>query len=62
MKSGAGHPMGPFELADHIGWTWWEAMTMNIYQDMHQPHVSPPHTLTVWCSLAIWVARPARAL
>jgi 3-hydroxyacyl-CoA dehydrogenase len=46
MKSGAGHPMGPFELADYIGLDVVEAMTMNIYQDMHQPHVSPPHTLT----------------
>jgi 3-hydroxybutyryl-CoA dehydrogenase len=42
MKSGAGHPMGPFELADYIGLDVVEAMTMNIYQDMHQPHVSPP--------------------
>ena len=46
MKSGAAHPMGPFELADYIGLDVVEAMTMNIYQDMHQPHVSPPHTLT----------------
>ncbi|HRF61681.1 MAG TPA: 3-hydroxyacyl-CoA dehydrogenase family protein [Candidatus Competibacter sp.] len=46
MKSGAGHPMGPFELADYIGLDVVEAMTLNIYQDMHQPHVSPPHTLT----------------
>ncbi len=46
MKSGAGRPMGPFELADYIGLDVVEAMTMNIYQDMHQPHVSPPHTLT----------------
>ncbi len=46
MKSGAAHPMGPFELADYIGLDVVEAMTVNIYQDMHQPHVSPPHTLT----------------
>ncbi len=46
MKSGAGHPMGPFELADYIGLDVVEAMTLNIYQDMHQPHVAPPHTLT----------------
>jgi 3-hydroxybutyryl-CoA dehydrogenase len=46
MKSGAAHPMGPFELADYIGLDVVEAMTLNIYQDMHQPHVSPPHTLT----------------
>jgi len=46
MKSGAAHPMGPFELADYIGLDVVEAMTMNIYQDMHQPHVAPPHTLT----------------
>jgi 3-hydroxyacyl-CoA dehydrogenase len=39
MKSGAAHPMGPFELADYIGLDVVEAMTMNIYQDMHQPHV-----------------------
>lgn len=46
MKSGAGHPMGPFELADYIGLDVVEAMTLNIYQDMHQPHVAAPHTLT----------------
>ncbi len=46
MKSGAAHPMGPFELADYIGLDVVEAMTLNIYQDMHQPHVAPPHTLT----------------
>ena len=23
-----------------------EALALNIYQDMHQPHVSAPHTLT----------------
>ena len=46
MKSGAAHPMGPFELADYIGLDVVEAMALNIYQDMHQPHVSVPHTLT----------------
>ena len=46
MKSGAGHQMGPFELADYIGLDIVQAMTLNIYQDMHQPHVAPPHTLT----------------
>ena len=46
MKSGAAHPMGPFELADYIGLDVVEAMTLNIYQDMHQPHVASPHTLT----------------
>ncbi len=46
MKSGAGHPMGPFELADYIGLDVVEAMALNIYQDMHQPHVAAPHTLT----------------
>ena len=46
MKAGAAHPMGPFELADYIGLDVVEAMTLNIYQDMHQPHVSAPHTLT----------------
>jgi len=46
MKSGAAHPMGPFELADYIGLDVVEAMTLNIYADMHQPHVSSPHTLT----------------
>lgn len=46
MKLGAAHPMGPFELADYIGLDVVEAMTLNIYQDMHQPHVSSPHTLT----------------
>jgi 3-hydroxyacyl-CoA dehydrogenase len=40
MKSGAAHPMGPFELADYIGLDVVEAMALNIYQDMHQPHVS----------------------
>lgn len=46
MKSGAAHPMGPFELADYIGLDVVEAMALNIYQDMHQPHVAAPHTLT----------------
>jgi len=46
MMSGAAHPMGPFALADYIGLDVVEAMALNIYQDMHQPHVSSPHTLT----------------
>jgi 3-hydroxybutyryl-CoA dehydrogenase len=46
MMSGAAHPMGPFALADYIGLDVVEAMALNIYQDMHQPHVSAPHTLT----------------
>ena len=46
MREGAAHPMGPFELADYIGLDVVEAMSLNIYQDMHQPHVSAPHTLT----------------
>lgn len=45
MMSGAGHPMGPFALADYIGLDVVKAMAENIYADMHQPHVSVPHTL-----------------
>lgn len=45
MTSGAAHPMGPFALADYIGLDVVAAMAENIYQDMHQPHVSVPHTL-----------------
>lgn len=45
MASGAAHPMGPFALADYIGLDVVVAMAENIYQDMHQPHVSVPHTL-----------------
>ncbi|MBK8119595.1 MAG: 3-hydroxyacyl-CoA dehydrogenase family protein [Sulfuritalea sp.] len=46
MKSGAAHPMGPFELADYIGLDVVEAMALNIYADVRQPHVASPHTLT----------------
>ncbi|MBL8416387.1 MAG: 3-hydroxyacyl-CoA dehydrogenase family protein [Propionivibrio sp.] len=46
MKSGAAHPMGPFELADYIGLDVVEAMALNIYEDVRQPHVASPHTLT----------------
>ena len=45
MMAGAGHPMGPFALADYIGLDVVEAMASNIYDDMHQPHVASPHTL-----------------
>jgi 3-hydroxybutyryl-CoA dehydrogenase len=37
--------MGPFALADYIGLDVVKAMAENIYADMHQPHVSVPHTL-----------------
>ncbi|MCW5699567.1 MAG: 3-hydroxyacyl-CoA dehydrogenase family protein [Rhodospirillales bacterium] len=46
MKSGAAHPMGPFELADYIGLDVVEAMSMNIYTDVRHEHHAPPHTLT----------------
>ncbi len=46
MKSGAAHPMGPFELADYIGLDVVEAMAMNIYMDVRHEHHAPPHTLT----------------
>lgn len=46
MKSGAAHPMGPFELADYIGLDVVEAMSMNIYMDVRHEHHAPPHTLT----------------
>jgi 3-hydroxybutyryl-CoA dehydrogenase len=46
MTAGASHPMGPFALADYIGLDVVMAMSENIYQDIHQPHMSTPHTLT----------------
>lgn len=46
MKSGAAHPMGPFELADYIGLDVVEAMATNIYMDVRHEHHAPPHTLT----------------
>jgi 3-hydroxybutyryl-CoA dehydrogenase len=46
MTAGGGHPMGPFVLADYIGLDVVEAMAKNIYEDIHQPHMSTPHTLT----------------
>lgn len=45
MKSGAAHPMGPFELADYIGLDVVEAMASNIYMDVRSEHHAPPHTL-----------------
>jgi 3-hydroxybutyryl-CoA dehydrogenase len=46
MKSGASHPMGPFELADYIGLDVVEAMAHNIFMDVRHEHHAPPHTLT----------------
>ena len=46
MKSGAAHPMGPFELADYIGLDVVEAMAHNIFDDTRAGHHAPPHTLT----------------
>jgi 3-hydroxybutyryl-CoA dehydrogenase len=46
MMSGAGHPMGPFALADYIGLDVVEAMSMNIFMDVRHEHHAPPHTLT----------------
>jgi 3-hydroxybutyryl-CoA dehydrogenase len=46
MKGGAGHPMGPLELADYIGLDVVEAMSLNIFQDVRHEHHAPPHTLT----------------
>jgi 3-hydroxybutyryl-CoA dehydrogenase len=46
MKSGAAHPMGPFELADYIGLDVIEAMAHNIFEDVRHEHHAPPHTLT----------------
>lgn len=45
MKSGAAHPMGPFELADYIGLDVVKAMANNIYMDVRHEHHAPPHTL-----------------
>jgi 3-hydroxybutyryl-CoA dehydrogenase len=45
MKSGAAHPMGPFELADYIGLDVVMAMAMNIFEDVRHEHHAPPHTL-----------------
>jgi 3-hydroxybutyryl-CoA dehydrogenase len=46
MKTGAGHPMGPFELADYIGLDVVNAMSQNIYADVRQQFCAQPHTLT----------------
>ncbi|MCU0839399.1 MAG: 3-hydroxyacyl-CoA dehydrogenase family protein [Rhodospirillales bacterium] len=46
MRSGAAHPMGPFELADYIGLDVVEAMATNIFHDVRHEHHAPPHTLT----------------
>jgi 3-hydroxybutyryl-CoA dehydrogenase len=46
MRSGAAHPMGPFELADYIGLDVVEAMALNIFHDVRHEHHAPPHTLT----------------
>ncbi|MEZ4220511.1 MAG: 3-hydroxyacyl-CoA dehydrogenase family protein [Polyangiaceae bacterium] len=46
MKLGAGHPMGPFQLADYIGLDVVEAMAKNIFDDVRHEHHAPPHTLT----------------
>jgi 3-hydroxybutyryl-CoA dehydrogenase len=46
MRSGAAHPMGPFELADYIGLDVVEAMASNIFHDVRHEHHAPPHTLT----------------
>lgn len=46
MISGAGHPMGPFQLADYIGLDVVEAMSTNIFMDVRSEHHAPPHTLT----------------
>jgi 3-hydroxybutyryl-CoA dehydrogenase len=46
MRSGAAHPMGPFELADYIGLDVVEAMSANIFHDTRAEHHAPPHTLT----------------
>jgi len=46
MKTGAGHPMGPFELCDYIGLDVVEAMSRNIYHDVRQQYCAQPHTLT----------------
>jgi 3-hydroxybutyryl-CoA dehydrogenase len=45
MKSGAAHPMGPFELADYIGLDVVQAMAHNIFEDVRHDHHAPPHTL-----------------
>ncbi len=46
MRLGAGHPMGPFQLADYIGLDVVLAMAKNIYEDVRQQYTSTPHTLT----------------
>ncbi len=45
MMTGAGMPMGPFNLADYIGLDVVLAMSQNIYQDVRQQYCSAPHTL-----------------
>lgn len=46
MRSGAAHPMGPFELADFIGLDVVEHMATNIFHDVRHEHHAPPHTLS----------------
>ena len=45
LMTGAGHPMGPFSLADYIGLDVVLAMSNNIYDDVRQHYTAPPHTL-----------------
>ena len=45
LITGAGHPMGPFSLADYIGLDVVLAMSNNIYDDVRQHYTAPPHTL-----------------
>lgn len=45
IMTGAGHRMGPFAVADYIGLDIVSATAENLYEDMHMPHLSVPHTL-----------------
>jgi 3-hydroxybutyryl-CoA dehydrogenase len=60
MRTGAGLPMGPFELADYIGLDVVEAMSSNIFMDVRSEHHAPPHTLTRLVQLGYLGRKTAR--
>jgi 3-hydroxybutyryl-CoA dehydrogenase len=45
MTNGAGHPMGPFALADFIGLDVVFHMASNLYEEYREPRLAPPPVL-----------------